>query len=207
VDISGLPQVEIYDLARLMAQQSGEPLVLWLHRFVARGLLGSFTGMGGRIDDISDMAAAYEILTTLAEPPTHFDEERYFYELDRRYPLKRVLAEVSIDRDVFRAWCLAAGYPPPAFWFGEQPATAPRVAAKGRGKTDAMAAEIDEILRGGTPATVEAVWRELAKRCGNKGSSCLNVEETDRGPVIVWRGHGGKLGRLTKRALEGRLSR
>lgn len=72
-------------------------------------------------------------------------------------------------------------------------------------KTDALAVEIDCIIKQGTPAKSEYVWKELIARCNPEGNVCLRTEETDKGLVICWRGTGAKINRLNKKALTARL--
>ena len=72
-------------------------------------------------------------------------------------------------------------------------------------RTDALAVEIDDIIQKGTSDKIEHVWKELINRCNPECNVCLRTEETDKGLVICWRGKNGKMNRLTKIALEGRL--
>jgi hypothetical protein len=67
------------------------------------------------------MSVASDMLNVLSLPLSHFDEDRYFIDsCGREWPLETILREVVIDREVFRAWCLKAGYALPRFWFTEE---------------------------------------------------------------------------------------
>jgi hypothetical protein len=74
-----------------------------------------------------------------------------------------------------------------------------------KSRKDALRVEIEEIISSGTPEKLEAVWKALVKRCGKKGSCCISVEESDKGPVIAFRGKENRLKRLNKKALSERL--
>lgn len=100
----------------------------------------------------------------------------------------------DIDKEQLRTFLVSRKLPLPVLLFTAEPAR----------RTDPMKVEISFILRAGTPATVADVWSELEKRCGMKGSCCLHVE-TDKDPVIVWRGANGAVKRLNKEALKKRL--
>lgn len=103
--------------------------------------------------------------------------------------------DCDIDKEQLRTFLVSRKLPLPTRIFSKETSQ----------KTDAMKAECIEIINSGIPANVASVWPELEKRCGTRGSCCLNVEETDNGQKIVWRGKNNKTNRLTKGSLKKRL--
>lgn len=99
----------------------------------------------------------------------------------------------------------------PKFWLKLDSTEAPT--DKAATKMDSIRVEIEDIISQGTPSNTESVWRKMIERCEAlrlakeeaKGSVYLNIEETEKGPVICWRGAKGKMNRLTKKSLAERL--
>jgi hypothetical protein len=83
-----------------------------------------------------------------------------------------------------------------------------RTKRKGKNeRKNAMKTELSQMIEGGIPPNVNDMWSKLLKRCGAPDSCCLRTEEEETGQVIVFRGPGGKISRLNKSALAGRLKR
>jgi hypothetical protein len=119
--------------------------------------------------------------------------------------LRKMLDEFMIKREDFKRWIEHhKQHRLPRFWFESNRGKA-QAGQPAATKVDAMRVEIENIIGQGTPATVEYVWRELVKRCGTEGSVCLHVEESDKGPIICWRGAINKIKRLTKNNLAEKL--
>ena len=219
-DLSDLPDLEIYTVVEVLEQETGEHRLLWLHRIAKSGLFACYhTRYAWR---------AEKMLTILATNFKSLTEDHYFLQvicppweraanegkISRKIPLKEALHLVELNRFAFCAWCEAAGYALPRFWFGGEkiepsPLAAP-VASPSPPHSLAsvtLAKLIDRLLDMGTPNTLDDVWNSLASTAGQEGSPIVCLHETEKGPALRYRTGAGIFKDLNRKALGERLRR
>lgn len=126
VDLTDLPNLEIYTLAEMLEHETKENRLLWFHRMAKQGLLVCYCHN-------HYSWRAEKILSKLARGFKSLSEDYYFVEAMvptphgsqfrtclGKIPLKEATHRIEVNQDVFQVWCKNAGYPLPRFWFGEQ---------------------------------------------------------------------------------------
>lgn len=153
-DLSDLPALRVYELARHLAEETKKPLVAWLH-FMASDTTTDVNATGCalilrpndkwgfveyvRVNDTytprgfvhswhSDPPVLHRSLLNPRHVAWTFEQSALYWfrtpptSTDEPPHLKKRLdgEGITINREDFRVWCLAAGHDLPRFWFGGQ---------------------------------------------------------------------------------------